>query len=304
MKLKFNIRSLCSVEDDAAAPGGGTEKVERQNLTTVIEAAAVEAAKTVPIDEEETKGQKVTQPEDKEGDDKKEDPAKQEEDLSAEQVTFAKSLFKALNNSDPNIQRNAVKILANAAGLDLKEVETKKEVIEVKETLLDLLKSGLGEYDFLAEKLAPVLEKALNKSITEHTKDIREELKVERESKIRSEISTSIDNAFAKYENSLEVKDEVVKLMDQFKPGKGVSHQEYFDSMIKLAASNKDIVLKKLGDKSKTLDESKVKKTRSDVIGRLSSERGPEPKIGIKTPGKMNLNEAVRQAVEALASEK
>src|SRR5438876_1189184 len=83
---------------------------------------------------------------------KKEEIKKEEEkkieDLSEEQLNFAKTLYKALNNPDPSIQRQTLKVLASAAGLDLKEIETKKEGKQAEETLLELLKAGLGEYDF------------------------------------------------------------------------------------------------------------------------------------------------------------
>lgn len=298
--LNFNIRSLCSFFfDEVLGAGGETKTDDKPNLTKVIENAAVEVAKQTGTElKEENKEINKDFKENKE-----EDKVKIQDDLDEEQINFAKTLYKALNNPDPSIQKQTLKILANAANLDLKEVETKKEVEEAKETLLDLLKSGLGEYDFLADKLAPVLEKAFDKAIDIKTKDIRDEISYSKEEKIRSEINLGIDAAFNEFENSLEVKDEVSKLMDEIKPGK-TSHKEYFKNLIIIAAANKGVTLKKIGDKTKTLDESKVAKSRANIATRLSSARSPEPKLGIKTPQKMNLNAAINAAIEQLASEK
>ena len=288
------------------------DEVKKATLSETIENAAGKVAEQVgeEIKKEEAKNAG------KKDDAKKEEGSEKEatklevkpEDLNEEQLNFAKTLFKALNNSDPNIQRQTIKVLASAAGLDLKEVETKQEVKKVEESLLDLLKAGLGEYDFLAEKLAPVLDKVLKKTIDDNTKDIREALKEEKLSKFRNEVSSGIDAAFDEYENAAEnkdLKDEVVKLMDNFKPNKNISHKDYFRSLIVLAANNKNIALVKAGQVKELKDkDARIEKNRNDAAARLASERGAEVKQGVRASRKMGLNDAINEALEELSKEK
>ena len=280
------------------------EEVKKETLRETIENAATKVAEKVgeEIEKEEKTPKKEEKKEEKKSEEKK------VEEFSEEQLNFAKTLFKALNNPDPAIQRQTIKVLASAAGLDLKEIETKKEEKKAEETLLELLKAGLGEYDFLADKLAPVLDKVLKKTIDENTKDIREALKEEKLSKFRSEVSSGIDAAFAEYENAAEnkdLKDEVVKLMDQFKPNKDISHKDYFRSLIVLAASNKNIALTKIGENKNIKDkEARIEKNRNDAASRLASERGAEVKQGVRVPRKMSINDAIVEAMEELSKEK
>lgn len=267
----------------------------KPNLTKVIEDATIQVGKDIPLEETkpEVKDEKTTTTDDKK-DDKK-------DELNQEQLDVAKNLFKALNNPDPNIQKQAVELLATAAGLKLEKVETKKEIVEAKKDLIELLKAGLGEYDFLADKLGPVLKQVITEMVAEQTKETKEEVNKIRDEKTRNEIVTSIDTAFAKFENAIELKDEVLKLMDQITRTSKMSNTEYFESLIAIAAQRKGTTLKVPGSKQ-TVNKDKVNKTRNDVASRVASERGPEPKLGVRTPGKMKVDDAVRDAIESLAS--
>ena len=272
-------------------------KVESKatKLNAAIEKAATDAAATVDT-EIKVEDKKV----ETKGEDKKEEDKK--EDLTAEQLEFSKTLFKALNNPDVAIQKQTIQILAKAAGLDLKEIETKKEVVEAKESLIDLLKADLGEYDFLADKLGPVLEKVIKKFVDEGTKEIKESQRLDKEERFKVATNTAIDTAFASFTNSLEVKDEVVKLMDQIKPTAAMSAENYFKSLIVLAASNKNITLKSSSEKDKDKEtKDKIKSNRDDAASRLASERSSEVKVGVKTSQRMGLNRAVEQAAEDAA---
>lgn len=297
----FNpYKSLCSFFEGEGGAGGGGETVVKENLNSIIENAATETAKLVgdkiEKDEKEVKTEDKKESKAESKDDKK-------DDLDEKQLGFAKDLYKALANPDKNIQIQTLQLLAKAAGLDLKEVETKIEKKEVEETLLDLLKQGLGEFDFLAEKLAGPLEKALNRLVEKQTKDTKEAINRFQTEKIQTESNNAIDRAFGKYENSLELVNEVKSLQDSFPPSKNLTIEQYFTKLLVLAAAEKGITLKVIGSKSEK-DQEKINKNRKDVGSRLTSERGAEVKVGVKLPGKMNLNDAVASALESLQSEK
>src|SRR6267154_400202 len=204
----------------------------KSNLANIIENATKEASKT---EEPETKELGTKE------DTEKESPKIKESELRDDEVAFAKNLYKALNNSDPNVQLKTLKLLANAANMDLKEIETKKDIKEAEKDLVALLKEGLGEFDFLAEKLGPVLERALKSYVAKETEPIKQAQQLIEDEKLRDEVSSAVDKAFGEYTNATEVKDEVIQLMDNFKPSAKMAHKDYFRSLIILAASNKGI---------------------------------------------------------------
>ena len=260
------------------------------SLKDTIQNAAIEAAKDIKI--EEPKKEPEVKVEDKKEEEKKED------ELGPEERKFADSLYKGLNNKDPKIQRATLELLAKAANLDLKEVETKKEIKEAEKSMIELLKEGLGEFDFLADKLGPVLEKVLKATVIKETAEIKEIQRLEKEEKVRSEVTSAIDSAFAEFTNSNEVASEVKVLMDKFQPGAKMSHKEYFRSLIVLAASNKGINLKSVNVKANT---EKITRNRNDAASRLASERSAEVKDIVRTSQFKNLKDAVNDAAEKVA---
>lgn len=292
MKIKpFNL-FIDDPNKTQDTPPGGPKVEDPKGLKDIIKDAAASIQK-----EEEPKK------EEKKEEIKKEEPKKEEvkvdeDELTEEQQKFVKNLYKGLNNSDPKIQIATLKLLANAAGMDLAEIKTEKQAEKAEETLLDLLKNGLGEYDFLAEKLAPVLDKALDKLVEAKTKDIREEFKADKEAKQLESIQSSIQSTVDKYTNATELIPDLSKLMEQFKPSAKVSPEDYFNSLLVLAANNKNITLKLV--ESKVTDD-KVKKNRNDANGRLASERNAEVKETTRIPGRMSLKESVQDAAEKAA---
>lgn len=292
------------------------------NLTQVIENAAVSIAKeTAGIIVEEEKGgeetpasetPKETKVETKETN--KEEPPKKEEtkeddEIDPEQMKQAKALYKGLASKDPNVQLSVLRALAQAAGKDLTDITTKKEAVEAKKGFVELLKEGLGEWDFLGEKLGPILEQRLKEMVEEQVKPIKETeaQRVQRET--RMIVDKEYGDAFNSFDNPRELHDaigkEVGELMNNFKPTAKMSYKQYFTSLIHIAAGEKGLALKPAqSPEQKKTSESKEKiqsKTRNDVGSRLSSERRTEVKNAVRPSGKMNLDAAVNAAVEELA---
>jgi hypothetical protein len=276
------------------------EEAKTTNLKTVIEDAMTSVATEVgkEIEQEEKKEKEVKE-------EKKEETQEgAEDDLTAEQLGFVKNLYKGLNNKDPNIQLGTLKILANAVGMDLTAIKTEKQAEKAEETLVGLLKEGLGEYDFLADKLGPVLEKALDKFVEKKTADIREELRTNKETAQRAAIEADFKASLDEYDTTDEAKgilrDEVYRLMDSFRPSGKITPRDYFKSVIILAANNKNIELKLVNSKQK---DERVSKNRQDAMSRLASERGADIKEVSRVPQRMSLKESVQDAMEKAAEE-
>lgn len=289
--------------ETSGTSGGGTTTAPppktEDKLTAAINKATTESKDIIQDDKVtdkssaiKTEDKKETKVEDKKEDDKK-------EELNEEQLKQAVTLFKALSNPDPKVQRASLDLLVKMAGLELKEIETKKEATEAKETLVDLLKAGLGEYDFLAERIAPALEKSLKKLVDENTKDIREEVRLSREEKVKNAVDTGIEAAFGRYENAKDLAKDVNTLMDENPKSDKISWEKYFNNLIVIAAGEKGLVLKAKGSaKTEEKDKEKESRNRNDAHSRLASERTSEVKEGVKSSQRKGLDHAVRDAIE------
>lgn len=274
----------------------------KSNLANIIENATKESLKASIQDPSKPPEEPTKEPDKEPTSEPNKEPTtdepEKEPDLKEEEVAFAKNLYKALNNPDPQVQLKTLKLLANAANMDLKEIETKKDIKEAEKDLVALLKEGLGEFDFLAEKLGPVLEKALKSYVAKETEPLKLAQQAAKEEKLRDEVSSAVDKAFSEYTNATEVKDEVIKLMDNFKPSAKMAHKDYFRSLIILAASNKGVTLK-LANSQVTQDtNAKIDKNRRDAATRLASERVNEVKDVTRVTQFKNLKEAVADAAE------
>jgi hypothetical protein len=303
-------------EGENTGSGGGG----KPTLTSVIEKAALDAAKANGIEvtedaketSKEVSGEKKTETASTDKKDTKETPkeeSKKEEEssedgLTKENLVAAKQLYQALSNKDTSLQ--TLQMLAKAAGFDLANVKTEKQAEKAEESLQDLLKEGLGEFDFLADKLGPVLEKALQRAIDKQTKDLREDASNRRQKELATQVNDGYAKAFAAYENSESLQDSVGKLINEFKPAAQMTYEAYFKSLIVIAADRAEIELKKVGKVNKEVEdkkEKKIEKNRHDVGSKLASERGAESKTMVRPSGKMKLNDAVQAAIEQLANQ-
>lgn len=288
---KFNLY----FEGEAAGAGSGTGN---KDVNTVVNAAVDAVNKDIkPEDKKEPEKKATDDKEDKKDDNKTED------DLTAEQLGYAKTLFKALSNPNPKIQKRALEAVAKGAGFDLKEVETKEEIKEVKKDVLALLKKALPEYEDLTDRLGPALKEIIEGIVEERTKDIREEATKDRNEREANRVDEGIEKAFGKWDNAVKVKAEVLKLMDEFPRRANKSYEEYFTGLIRMAASEKGISLEAKGDdKSKELKDKETKdkqdKNRNDAQKRLASDRTSEAKEGVRSSNRKTLDTVVREAAE------
>ena len=272
------------------------EQTETPTIETRQEAiaAALESEGRAAGDvagEEPTTDKKATQPEKK-----AETPAgtSDEDKVLAEQ---GRQLILALN--DPAKKDLVVKFLAEEAGY-VKAPTTKAEVKEIKNDILEDLKEGLGEeFSIVAERLAPAIEKILNKKMEAATADIRANIQAQESEKLQVQSAaalTSLTSDFfgADEELPAAVNTEMSKYMDRVSPNPTMTVKEYLEDAFYAAVG-------KLGlTKSDKVKSEKVARNRSDAPSRLASARAPqESNIRRDDSKPMSRTDAIRAAVEA-----
>lgn len=291
----------CFIEDgapkDAAPveiiPQDKIDNAKNLSLSDTIK-AAMESAKP----KEEVKEKKVeVKKEDATKEDKKVEKKGETEEVSPEEIKAFKELKILL--SDPKTAKETLTILANKSGVNLREVETKKEVKEAVKTITDELRDSLGDdFKFIADILGPGLEKVIKAEVSKGTESFKDYQRNQEVNKLQTEISDAVDSSFGKYENSNEFEADVHKLMDSFKRDGSISHADYFDNLLIIAAAKKGVLLIPKGTKDiKKVDEVKAKANAKDAASRLASERNAEVKTGVGVAKKMGLKESIEDAI-------
>ena len=258
--------------------------LEKTDLTKVIN----DSEKN--LDKKEEKQEEKSEKKDEKKEEKKED-----DELNEDEQRYAKDIFKALK--DPDKAKILIKSLAESAGLlTEKSIDKKDDKKDAEDKILTYLKESLGE-DFapFAEKLGPGLKKAVAELISEHTKDIRDDIAAKHDKEVADEVDAAFEKLYKNYEDAKDLKDEITKLMDTISPGKGTSAYDYFETLYLKAVHSKS--------KSETNKkaEDKVKKARSDASSRLSSERN-RASDSKELAKPMDLKAAIKAAEEELAA--
>lgn len=248
-------------------------------LGTAIENAETELAKETPV--EETPGEETLVEETK-------TETSKEEKVTPPDTTeqeMALSLFRALK--DPTKAADVIRVMAREAGL----LETPTEKKEAAKTIEEVIKEGLGEeYDFLADKLAPVIKAAVELS----TKDLRESTEAAAQEREAAKIDAAINSVMGKYAGADKLENAVFKLMDDILPAPNQKVEVYIERLLKIASSEQGVPLK-----LKTAGE-KIAANRGNAAARLAAEGG-KSETAVVTPAKaMNINEAVAAAMAAL----
>ncbi len=269
------------------------------DLNSIIKNAHTEVTKDdakpdTTGDAKETKtGDDKTKPDDSTKEAKPETSTEKKPDtkdeLTPEEQTYARDLFKALN--DPASAKIVVKALAEQAGL----IETKQEEKVVVKTITDLLKEQLGDdLAFLGDKLGPAIEAVVKAQVAEQTKDIRQtQLSAQEQA-----LNTKIDNAITKLETEHtdfnDHKADILKLMDTHLPSKDQDVNEYFLDLYHIARGR--------SGKASTPNVNKTiaEKTRNNVAERLASAAKVVPSQTTELPKQMDLKTAIAEAKAAI----
>lgn len=253
-----------------------------QNLTEIIETAAstLEEA-TSTTETKETKEEAVKE-------ETKEEPKEETKKPTLEEAEQeqALSLFRALK--DPNRAADVIRVMAKEAGL----LETKAEKKEAERTIEEIIKEGLGEeYEFLSEKLGPVIKQAVEFA----TKDIREKTDATEKEREAEKINREIESVLNKYADAAKLEPDVLALMNEILPSPGQKVDVYFERLLKIAAAERGITLR-----TKTAGE-KIVQTRQNAAERLSAGGGKSDKSVTLPSTTMDLNAAIEMAMVALS---
>lgn len=210
-----------------------------------------------------------------------------EETARTERLDKALRLYEALE--DPNVGPAVLAEMVKKAGMVIQPAN-KKEEQQVTKTVVDVLKESLGtEYEFLADRLAPGLDKIVKAIVSEQVKPIQESNQQAIERAIVADIDSAYARAESRHKDFKEYDKEMMELSKEL-PYTGETPEQfdkYLDRLYKLASADKK--------------EAKVIKNTVDKINKNSQElRDSSTEVqetrvtkGSKLP---TLNEAVAAA--------
>jgi hypothetical protein len=258
-------------------------------IASSIEAAEVELNKETKETKEEVKEPVVKE-------DVKEEKVEVDE-MSAEDQIQAKQLFQALK--DPEKAAIVIKFLAEQNGYN--KIETKQEVKEAKDEVVESLKKSLGpDFDFLADKLAPAIKEILDAKLKESNQDIRATFEQAEETRLKGQADTAMSKIAQEFFQADAIPDDILsdmnKMMDRINPTKDMSVPEYIEEVFYSVVGRKGLT------KNTKTKEDTIKKNRDDVPSRLTSRGTKEPETP-ESSKKMSLNEAIDAAAELLNKE-
>lgn len=215
------------------------------------------------------------------------------DDVDIEQ---AKLLYKALK--DPTQAPIVIKFMAEQAGYS--KVETKAEVKEAKGEIVDILKETLGsEFDFLAEKLAPGIERILTQKLQESQEDIRARLEEQERDKLSDQSAKTLTKLSREFFDADDVPTDFANkmstMMDKIPPTEGMSVSDYMESIFYQVVGREGVTRK---GKSTAATQEKTNKNRNDAPSRLASAGSSPSATASGNPKKMSIDEAVKLAVE------
>jgi hypothetical protein len=254
-------------------------------------ADAVKAADAVVV-EEKPKEEKP----------KVETKTKEQEDEEKSIAEQGKELMKALR--DPAKAPIVIKFLAESAGYKKDEVipTTKAEVKALRDDILDDLKEGLGEeFNIVAERLAPALEKILNKQLEKSQQDIRAKMLEQEQEKLQNQSATVLTTLSQDFFGEPDIPDNVQKamssFMDRVSPSPGSSIRDYIEDAFHYSIGK--LGLQKTDSKTK----ARTERARTDASSHLASERAPSESTLKASPKPMTRQEAIEAAIKAVEKE-
>jgi len=214
------------------------------------------------------------------------EPKKVEPQLSDEQKK-AIDLYAALQ--DPKLGTTIVRQLAEQFGV----LETKKEKEKAEESILDILKTGLGdEYGFLADKLAPAIEKALDVKV----RGVESKIQDTERSLLEKEIDTVMNKIYTENKEAKGLENRVIELMDEILPSPRISTERYIRNLYSIASGE-------IADKTATTKAAeKITKNANDAASRLASSGADESRLS-SGPSSPTLDEAIKMAMKQLKLE-
>jgi len=153
--------------------------------------------------------------------------------LSEEKKTF-ESQKEALGQYQHLIERwnanpkEVVQALAKQAGVDIPSVETKAEAKSAAKSLTDELKESLGpEFEFLAERLAPGLERAILKVAGQTVEPIRQQAKALEAQQASKDVEVDMQRMTEKHPDWKKYEGKMYELGQELLPAKNPKTGKY-----------------------------------------------------------------------------
>jgi hypothetical protein len=269
--------------------GGGTEEKDP------IADAAKEVDKTFKAEgvEEETKEEETKEEPDKEDEEEKEEEEDKDK-LTPEQLAHATNIFKALQN--PESAKATVEALAKLSGVELKEVETKKEEKEVVKTVKDYVKEELEKYPFLADAIGNILEKAIPNIVKEQQKELAEKIERQEERELQARAAEAQDKVLSEFnEVKVELLQEVLRIQEEgeLRPGAKSTNEGYFRACLRMASDNLKIPLEPKSSKTETREKAKP-----NPLNNLHKSGNRSEKEGVEVAKPLTIKNAIELAIE------
>lgn len=223
---------------------------------------------------------------------KKDEPDDDDEpdDEEKEELEKAKQLFAIMK--DPVARKAFLTQMMESEGLN--KDSSKKEITQAKKNIESILKTHLGdEYDILHGKLTKGLTEILELFFEEKVKPFGERLSANEAKEERKLAESAWDSVFAEYSNSKELENAVAELCEEIRPKKDQDPKVYFRRLLKIAADEKGIELKKVSAKDNAVldfTKNRRKDNSSDIDNRLKDKGADE--------GKMTRNPSLRTSLE------
>jgi hypothetical protein len=245
-----------------------------------------EEVKAEKIEEKEEKPEVTLEAEEETGDEDEEEEEKEDKGLSEDELDESRRLYLALK--DPKAGPALIAALAQQAGLFRETIETKKDAKEVKKSTIELLKEGLGkDYEWLADKIGPAIEKVVAQEKEEQQQQMQNLHLQNVEREVSSELAALARETKGE---SKKLEARMVELMDDLPSSPNVSVKKYIRHLYTIASAGKtkQVTQKEVADK--------IRRNAGDAPSRLHATSNVKESDLPK--GKMNINQAVAWALE------
>lgn len=267
-----------------------SEEVLDKAVKDAVDAKPTEATEEVVEQIEENSSGDENENEGSEGEQTEEN--QEEGELSEQEIAEAKFLYNSLKNPD---LRPA--ILTSLLDQTKAAVETKTEQKETKKDIMGLLEEALGpEFKFLASKLGPALDKAIDAKVSEE----REARIAENQRNEANRVNQEVESTLAKLARetkglSKKLEPVMMRLSEEIHPGPNTTIEKYVRTLYREASAR---------DSQKAVQANisdKIRRNAGDVPSRLETTQKGRQEDASKLPNKkMTLNESVEWAMKQL----
>lgn len=256
------------------------------SATDTILKDAEKAGVTAVPKESETEEQET---EADESDEPESDDEPEVQELNADQLKEAQTLYRAL--LDPNLQGPTIAALAQRMGIlnNPKEpIETKEDVKEARKDILTILTEALPEYPHIAKQLGPAIQQILEQERSEH----QQEMQQVHLNQVENDVNKSLETLRRETKgNSKAFENKMAQLTEKIVASPGTTTDEYVRMLYAIASAGST------GKQATAQIADKIRRNATNAHDRVKGSPGSE-RITSVPDKKMNLNQSVNWAIE------